>query len=170
MNLKSAVFGTTFLVVLLTAGTAQSLSDSNTVHSDDIVDLGVKTVDLGTNSVTRSKVSDNAIASPEVLNNSLTGADINESTLTLPRSSGPVNGREIISNLAEDTSLGSGSSFLRAVTCPSGKVAVGASITSSSVGVHLLDYPTNSGWSFQATNNTDTAQDVHWAVVCVNGS
>ena len=46
MNLKSTVIGSTLLVVLLTAGAAQSLSGSNTVTSDDIVDRTIVANDI----------------------------------------------------------------------------------------------------------------------------
>lgn len=85
MDVRSAVLGLAALVILLTAGAAQSLSGSNTVYSDDIVDNAVTSADLGTNSVTKPKVADNAIGGAEVLNNALTGSDINESTLSLPQ-------------------------------------------------------------------------------------
>jgi hypothetical protein len=61
------------LTVVLTAGAAQSLSGSNTVFSDDIVNGQVYGGDIASSAITGSKVYDN----------SLTGADINESTLGL---------------------------------------------------------------------------------------
>lgn len=77
------IFGYTALTIILTAGAAQSLSGSNTVFGDDIVDRAVANADLGTNSVSRAKIQDNAVAGAEVVNDSLTGADINESGLDL---------------------------------------------------------------------------------------
>jgi hypothetical protein len=60
------------LFVALTGGTAAALSGSNTVQSDDIgPGAQVKAPD----------VADNAVGSPDVINNSLTGADIKEPTL-----------------------------------------------------------------------------------------
>lgn len=80
----SAIIGYVVLIVLLSGGAAQSLSGSNTVFSDDIVDKAVTANDLGTNSVTKVKVNDDAIGSAEVVDDSLTGADIKESTLSGP--------------------------------------------------------------------------------------
>ena len=70
-NYRSTIVGFAVLVVLMTAGAAQSLSGSNTVFTDDIVNGHVTNADLGTNSVTGGKV----------YNNTLTNADINESSL-----------------------------------------------------------------------------------------
>lgn len=81
MRARSTILGFGILTILLTAGAAQSLSGSNTVFSDDIVDNNVRTADLGTNSVTRVKVADNAIAGPEIIDNAITGTDISESTI-----------------------------------------------------------------------------------------
>jgi hypothetical protein len=69
------ILGYTALTVILTSGAAQSLSGSNTVFTDDIVDNHVTNADLGSNSVTSNKVA----------SNTLTGSDINESTLDLPK-------------------------------------------------------------------------------------
>ncbi|MDR7086601.1 hypothetical protein J2X11_001440 [Aeromicrobium panaciterrae] len=69
------MFGYTALTVLLTAGAAQALSGSNTVRSDDIVASNVKNSDIGTSAVTSSKVA----------LDTLTGDDINESTLVFPK-------------------------------------------------------------------------------------
>jgi hypothetical protein len=98
MKIKSAVLGTTTLVVLLTAGTAHSLAGSNTVFSDDIADGNVLTADIGDNQVTSTKIKDgqvgsadlqdNGVKSADVQNESLTGADINEASLTLACPSG----------------------------------------------------------------------------------
>jgi hypothetical protein len=71
MNIRSAIIGTTLLVVLLTAGAAQSLSGSNTVFTDDIVNGQVRNEDIAANAIGGGRVNDN----------SLTGADVNESTL-----------------------------------------------------------------------------------------
>lgn len=55
------------------SGSAYALKGQNTVFSDDIVDGEVKAADLGLNAVTSPKVGPNA----------LTGADINEASLQL---------------------------------------------------------------------------------------
>lgn len=71
MRTRSTIFGFAILIVLLTAGAAQSLSGSNTVFSDDIVDGTITTPDLKTGALSGSKI----------LDNSVTGTDINESTI-----------------------------------------------------------------------------------------
>jgi len=71
MRTRSTILGFATLIVLLTAGAAQSLSGSNTVFSDDIVDGTITTPDLKTGALSGSKI----------LDNSVTGTDINESTI-----------------------------------------------------------------------------------------
>lgn len=63
------------LIVVLSAGAAQSLSGSNTVFSDDIADGQVRYAD----------VRDGAMTGRKILNNSITGADVNEASLQLPK-------------------------------------------------------------------------------------
>lgn len=65
------LLGYTALIVILTAGAAQSLSGSNTVFSDDIVDGAIYNPDIHDRAVTGAKVA----------NDSLTGSDINEAAI-----------------------------------------------------------------------------------------
>lgn len=74
-HLRSNVIGYIALFCAFT-GSAVALPGKNTVRSDDIVNAQVKRVDLRKNAVNGAKVG----------NDSLTGADINESTLALPTS------------------------------------------------------------------------------------
>jgi len=67
----ASLVGYAALTLLLTAGAAQSLSGTNTVDSGDIIDGQVATPDLKTGSVSGSKI----------LDNSVTGTDVNEATL-----------------------------------------------------------------------------------------
>lgn len=93
MKIRSTLLGTTALVVLLTAGAAQSLSGSNTVFTDDIAPKQVYNSDLADNAVSGGKVYDNSLSGADIRNgtlsgadiadNSLSGADIDESTLDL---------------------------------------------------------------------------------------
>ena len=72
-HLRTNVIGYIALFCALT-GSAIALPGKNTVRSDDIVRGQVKRTDLRKNAVNGAKVS----------NDSLTGADINESSLALP--------------------------------------------------------------------------------------
>jgi hypothetical protein len=76
--LRQNVIAIIALVIALGGGTAYAV---NTVRSSDIVDGQVQSVDLGTNAVTNAKIAANAIGSGKVVDGSITGADINESTL-----------------------------------------------------------------------------------------
>ena len=67
------ILGYTALTVILTAGAAQSLAGSNTVFSDDIVDFSIVANDIKTA----------AIGGRPIVDNSLTGTDVNEATLVL---------------------------------------------------------------------------------------
>jgi hypothetical protein len=70
-------------IALLAAlsGTAVALPGKNTVDSGDIKKGAVKAADIAKNAVTRPKIRNGAVNSPKVADNSLTGTDINESTL-----------------------------------------------------------------------------------------
>ncbi len=70
------------LTVLLTAGTAQSLSGSNTVDSGDIIDGQVKYVDLKNDAVRSKKIQDNAVTAPKLADKSVDSAAIVDGTIT----------------------------------------------------------------------------------------
>jgi len=84
-NRLSTVLGFGILTVLLMAGTAQSLAGSNTVFSDDIVDGTIGHADVKANSLGGSRI----------LNNAVTGADVNEATLVLTCKAGLTRSREV---------------------------------------------------------------------------
>ena len=87
-HLRSNVVGYIALFCFAMAGTAGALPGKNKVDSGDIKQGNVRLGDLGANSVDSSKVVDDA----------LTGADVNEASLSLPPSpttlppSGPAGG------------------------------------------------------------------------------
>lgn len=82
MSIRASAIGLAAVVVLMSAAAAQSLSGSNTVYTDDIVNGAVQNADLGTNSVTRVKIADNAIGSTEVLNGSVGTVDLANNAIT----------------------------------------------------------------------------------------
>jgi len=77
MSKRTNITGFALLVVLLTAGAAQGLSDTNTVDSGDIVDFTIVANDIKTA----------AIGGRPIVDNSLKTADIDESSLAFPCSS-----------------------------------------------------------------------------------
>jgi hypothetical protein len=79
----ASIVGYVVLVVILTAGAAQSLTGTNTVDSGDIIDGTINTRDLKAGSIAGSRLLNNGITGSKILNDSLTGADINESTFVL---------------------------------------------------------------------------------------
>lgn len=68
---RSAIVGFAILFVLMTAGAAQSLSGSNTVFTDDIVDGAIYNPDI----------HDRAVTGRKILDDSVTGVDLNEATI-----------------------------------------------------------------------------------------
>src|SRR3954468_12420725 len=85
-HLRSNIVGYVALFVALTGGTAYALDGSNTVFSDDIVNGQVKGADLDSDSVGTPKIIDGGVRSADVLDDTLSGSDINESTLgTVPQ-------------------------------------------------------------------------------------
>jgi len=140
MRARSTLIGFATLIILLTAGAAQSLSGSNTVFTDDIVDGAVTTADIKANAVSGSRILDNAV----------TGADIAESTL---------HPRLLTARVAKDSSTAS-------VVLAAGGNAT--SVERASTGVYTVHFGTTdvSTCSFHATSQTvpatsftTTAQD-----------
>jgi hypothetical protein len=149
MRTRSTIIGYAFLTILLTAGAAQSLSSSNTVFSDDIVDGAVTTADVRANAVTGSRI----------LDNSVTGADIAESTL---------HPRLLTARVAQDLSTAS------TVLAAGGNATL---VERSSAGVYTVHFGTTnlSTCSFHATSQTvpatftTTAKDGATAQIITNG-
>lgn len=71
MRTRSIILGYVALILLLTAGAAQSLSGSSTVFTDDIVDGQVRYPDI----------KDGAVTGKKILDDSVSGADVKESTI-----------------------------------------------------------------------------------------
>ena len=83
-HIRRNVWGIAALFVAL-GGTASALPGKNTVDSGDIKAGQVKEVDLGDAAVTAPKLAPEAVGSTKVADNSLTGADVDESSLDIPR-------------------------------------------------------------------------------------
>jgi hypothetical protein len=73
-HLRSNVVGYVALFLVVAGGAASALPGRNTIDSGDIKRGQVKTSDLATGAVGSAKVADDA----------LTGADVDESSLSLP--------------------------------------------------------------------------------------
>ena len=100
-HVRQQWIGTLALLLVLTGGTAYALDGTNTVYTDDIVDGEVRNDDLGADSVGSAKIidkqvknadlsigasssntiADGGIQGVDVKNDTLGGAQINESTL-----------------------------------------------------------------------------------------
>ena len=82
MRARSAILGLGVLTILLMAGAAQSLSGSNTVFSDDIVDGAVTTPDLKAGAVSGSRILGNAVTSDKIKAGSVFGSDLADRAVT----------------------------------------------------------------------------------------
>lgn len=118
------------LFTLLAMGTAQGLSGSNTVFSDDIVDGQVTTPDLQSGAVTSGKV----------LDGSLKGKDIAASSVGLSKLGGTWTAEfrgDIQANVT-------GYAY---APCPSGQTAISGSGRGASAGLSMLtSEPLSDGW------------------------
>ncbi len=152
MNIRSSAIGLAAVVVLMGAGAAQSLTGSNTVFSDDIVNETVNSADvlnesLGTsdirnesltgadilnNSLRGADIFNGSIRGGDILNDSITGADVDESTLTVTPADNSVTSSEVeddslTGNDVEDDSL-TGNDVDESTltpTCPAGMSQTG---------------------------------------------
>ena len=75
-HIRGNVVGYIALFLVLTGGTAQALDGSNTVFSDDIVNGEVDTPDLALEAVITSRLAPDSVRTGRVLDDNLTGADI----------------------------------------------------------------------------------------------
>lgn len=75
-HIRSNVVGYIALFLVLSGGTAQALTGSNTVFSDDITNRQVRTADINPRAVTTNRLAPNAVKTGRVADNSLSGADI----------------------------------------------------------------------------------------------
>jgi len=81
MRTRSIILGYVALILLLTAGAAQSLSGSNTVFTDDIAPGAVNFSDIHENAVTSSRIAPGSVFGSDIANNAVTGTDINEASI-----------------------------------------------------------------------------------------
>jgi len=79
-HIRSNVVGYIALFLVVTGGTAQALDGTNTVFSDDIVNGEVQGQDIGAGAVTSTKLGPDSVGSTRVIDNSLKGADVDESS------------------------------------------------------------------------------------------
>lgn len=75
-SIPASIVGYVALIVILTAGAAQSLAGTNTVDSGDIIDGTIATPDLKTGSVSGSKILDNSVAGVDVAPNAVGSSEL----------------------------------------------------------------------------------------------
>jgi len=92
---RSNLLGLIAIFIAL-GGTAIALPGRNTVDSGDIKNHQVKTRDLAKRAVTGAKLRPGSVDSSKVIDDSLTGRDVDESTLDLPAAGEQATTRETI--------------------------------------------------------------------------
>jgi hypothetical protein len=85
-HIRSNIIGYVALFFALSTGSAVALSGSNTVYTDDIVDNQVYSADVRNDTLTggglaAADLKPSSVGTSEVVNNSLTGTDVSESSL-----------------------------------------------------------------------------------------
>ena len=108
----------------LATGTAYA---ANTIGSTDIIDGQVKSADVGDGEIGSADIKDNSVNTfdvhsflgVDVVDNSLTGADIDESTLSLPRLS------NVVVRSSAQVTLPANDSVTVTAPCNQGEVALG---------------------------------------------
>jgi len=179
MKKSHALFAFVGLFVLLTAGTAQSLSGSNTVFSDDIVDGQVKFADIKPDAVTSSRIrtdavgaseiradqvgaselADNSVEGPNIIDNTVTSADItNGQVNTTDLAGGAVRASDLgiinVRTTSEAINANGGTATLTA-NCNAGEILIsGGHSASSFLTSNVTSRPINNSW-FVAYRNAD---------------
>jgi hypothetical protein len=82
-HIRGNVVGYLALFLVVTGGTAYAThpGGADTISTEDIINGQVQTPDIGAAAVVGSRLAGNSVNSSKAVNNSLTGDDINESTL-----------------------------------------------------------------------------------------
>ncbi|HJR88780.1 MAG TPA: hypothetical protein VJ782_01305 [Aeromicrobium sp.] len=150
---RATIISYAALIIILTAGAAQSLSGSNTVFTDDVVNGQIFAADIATNAVSGSKVYPN----------SLTGADVRGDTLVYEAEGEVIN---LNANSAADLDAFCNSEFDIAVSGQweawNNNLDVPAELIDVSVSASIGD-----GWTFHIRNNTAETVEVNTWVMCM---
>jgi hypothetical protein len=157
-HIRGNVVGYVALFLVLTGGTAYALDGSNTVFTDDIVNGEVQAPDIGPNAVSSGKVLNASLSGSDMRDDSITGLDVNESTLGQVPNSAALGGK----SLAQIENIGS-SSFSQAGCDPvsSASVTCASEDVTSPAGSRFLITASGSWFGFDTTlggdNNRSTA-------------
>lgn len=151
MNRWMHVAGYATLTVLLSAGAAQSLSASNTVFTDDIVD----------GQVTYADIRDNAMTGKKILNNSITGADL------APGSAGfsqlGAQWTEPVTKTLRGDSVAA-----EVAMCPSGRTVIsGSAFSPSPAAAMMSSQPAGDAWVVTFRNWISAESYIQVRALCV---
>lgn len=165
------------LFVLLTAGTAQSLSGTNTVDSGDIIDGQVKFADIKPDAVTSSRIrsdavgaseiradqvgvselADNSVGSLNIIDGTVTSADItNGQVNTTDLAAGAVRGSDlgtITQRSAVSADIVPGATGSAVATCLAGEVVLSGGNDGSLSSVVVAQRREGNGWRTFIRNN-----------------
>ena len=171
------------LVVLVTAGAAQSLAGSNTVFTDDIVDGQVTYSDIRDNAMTGKKILDNSVTGADLANNAVTGAKVVDGTIvSSDLGDGSVTRDDLgfepiagVTQVSGALTMQANQSATKTVGCPeSNPVALGGGYDFGSTGlavwssVPVMVQGTGGGWSVTGTNTLPQPRNLVVWVVCGN--
>jgi hypothetical protein len=100
MKKTHALFAFVSLIVLLTAGAAQSLSGTNTVDSGDIIDGQVKFADIKPDAITSSRIRTDAVGASEIRADQVGASELADDSVA---SANIINGTVTSSDLGADS-------------------------------------------------------------------
>lgn len=183
MKRTHALFAFVGLTVLLTAGAAQSLSGSNTVFSDDIVDGQVKFADIKPDAITSSRIRTDAVGaseiradqvgSSEIIDGSVTSGDITDGQVnTNDLAAGGVRASDLGTvnvRTDSDSIAAAGGTQTLTANCNAGEKLIGGGHSASSfLTSNVTSRPFNNGW-FVAYRNADAnSQTVTAYALCLS--
>jgi hypothetical protein len=179
MKKTHALFAFVSLIVLLTAGAAQSLSGTNTVDSGDIIDGQVKFADIKPDAVTSSRIrtdavgaseiqadqvgaselADNSVGSANIIDGTVTSADITNGQVNTTDLAGGAVRASDLGTITERTSTGAvcanGNSCTASVQCLAGEVVLSGGGNGSVADVDMTStLRTSNGWFVFLNNNS----------------
>lgn len=162
MKSRSVAIGfATLLIILMGANAAQSLTGTNTVFSDDIVNGTIVTEDLALGSITGNRLRDSAVTTAKIKDGTIKRSDLSGQVI----SADELNGQWVTSTVDPDN----GSVFEGIAECPTGfELLSGGGTIDNSSGLIALDTSApvtrNGSFPLDPSVNTPRAWKMVWQV------
>lgn len=161
MSKRANALALAIIIVLVTAGAAQSLTGSDTVFSDDIVDGQVTNADVAVNTLTGNRLKDSAVTTAKIKDGTIKRSDISGQII----SADELDGQWVASTVDPQN----GSVFEGTAVCPTGlEVLSGGGTIDNSSGVVTLDTSApatrNGSFPLDPLLNTPRAWKMTWRV------